>query len=165
MKSIKYLVGAFLLVAAVGCEYNEDALPVNIDTVVNNNGGYLRIVKVNNSGLDVGKPFDDTTSIYNIVGELYDAKEGDLVTSVEFYVQRVLPGIPGGPGGTLLPNPRSIAETASPFKTVQREAFARGHGAFGDFPRAEINITLNEVRTALGFDEADIRAGDTYRLR
>lgn len=154
MKSIKYLVGAFLLVAAVGCEYNEDALPVNIDTVVNNNGGYLRIIEVKTGALNVAKPYDGASSIYNIVGELYDSKEGDLVTEVAFYVRRT---------GTTAA--RTIAETANPFKTIQKAAFARGHGAFGDLPRAEINITLNEVRTALGFADADVQVGDIYRLR
>jgi|GEM_PF-2358201 len=154
MKSIQYLVGVFLLVAAVGCEYNEDALPVNIDTVVNNNGGYMRIIEVKNGALNVARPYTGASSVYNIIGELYDAKEGELVTEVAFYVRRT--GTTAG---------RTIAETANPFKTIQRAAFARGHGAFGDLPRAEINITLSEVRTALGFAEADVQVGDIYRLR
>lgn len=153
MKSIKYLLGVVLLVAATGCEYNEDALPVNIGEVVENNGAYLRIIEIQTQGIDILNYTADS-SVYRIVGELYDAEEGDLVTEVDFYVART-----GASAG------RAIAEGTTPFKTIPRSAFARGHGAFGDYPRATIDITVADVLTALGITTADIQIGDSYRLR
>lgn len=152
MKSIQYLMGVLLLVAATGCKYNEDALPVNIDTVVNSNGAFMRLVQIQTQGIDILNYTADS-SVYRAIGEIYDAKEGDLVTEIEFYVRR------SGASSA-----RTIAETATPFKVVPRSAFARGHGAFGDFPRALINITVADVRAALGFGN-DIAIGDTYHLR
>lgn len=148
MKHLKYLLGISLLIVATACEYNEDALPVNISEVTNNTGAYLRIISVAVPAIDLTYLHQDS-SAYRIVGELYDRREGNDITTVQFFVSRTTTG-------------RTLAEV--PLKTYQRSAFTPSND-YGNLPRATIDVKIGEIITALGIPLSDVRLNDAFRLR
>lgn len=148
MKLLKYSTTVLLLILLAACSTNEDEFPFPLDTILESNGAYLRILEVESAGFDI---LDLENAAYIITGEVFDKENGDLFESLEFYVS-----YRSADGAT-------IEETAQPIKTYSASDFTRG--GENNLPQNRIVISIDEVLEPLGLTTDDLLIGDRFRVR
>lgn len=150
MKLLKYTLTVVLLISIAACSVNEENFPIDLDAVLNNNGAYLRIVDVESAGFDI---LDLDNAEFSFFGELFDVEEGELVESVEFFIN-YRSAATGGP---------ELPETTSPLKVYERSQFTRGGSR--DLPQSNFTITIDEALNALDLERDDLLIGDRFQVR
>lgn len=148
MKLFKHAITVVLLISMAACSVNEDKFPFPLDTILESNGAYLRILDVESAGFDI---LDLENAAYIFTGEVFDKENGDLLESVEFYVSYT------SADGT------TIEETAQPIKTYSASDFTRG--GVNNLPQTRVVIGIEEVLGPLGLTRDDLLIGDRFRVR
>lgn len=143
----KIFLSALGLLAVITACRDDDKLPVDFDKINNSNGAFVRIISTPSGSFD---PNNVAGSEYRTVIEVSDAKKGDLLDNVKFFVT-FEDNTPGN---------GEIETEVTIVKTVPAASFAKD--ATSGLPRATVTITANEVLTALGMSASDVLALDGF---
>lgn len=146
MRNFKIIFMAFLAALTTGCS-DDDTLPLDVADL--ETGAYLRTINIESGGFDF---LNLDTSEFAVVVEAYDDNNGELVESVDVFVDY--------DDRTPEDGGNDVEETL--LKTIPKSAFAAGEDGL---PRTRISASSQETLSALGLSESDLAPGDRFNFR